>query len=105
LLIFYVDNILIFYYKEHSNQARTLIKGITTAYKIEDQGLVLYFLSVRVICNCTNCTITLSYNTYIDKVATKFDLKDSTSFLDTLLGSAELCKNIRFATKQQIKSY
>ena len=59
---------------------------------------------MRVIRDYKKRIITLVYNTYINKIIKKFNLRDRT-FLATLLPTKELIKYTREATKQQIKAY
>jgi hypothetical protein len=59
---------------------------------------------MRVIQDRKKRTITLVYDTYIDKITAKFDLQDG-SFPPTLLLSKELVKYTGEATKAQIKAF
>jgi hypothetical protein len=104
LVLFYVDDILLMYHKDHDKKARDMWNQITSKYEIKDQGPVEWFLGVRVIRNRQDRTITLVHDAYIDKITKKFNLMDG-SFPQTPLPSEELIKNAGEASKQHIKSY
>ena len=40
MIVFYIDNILILYYKKHSIKVKALIEKIKVAYKLEDYKTV-----------------------------------------------------------------
>ena len=104
LILFYVDNILLIFYKKDKDYAIGIQKQVLEKYKIKEQGPISQFLSVKVTQDCLNQTITLTYNAYINKITKRFKLEDRT-FLTTPLLSKELVKNPREATKQEIKAY
>ncbi len=62
-------------------------------YEVEDHGLVIWFLGVRVIRDRANRTITLAHDAYINKIASKFKIKDRKLFPNTPLPSEELKKS------------
>ena len=77
-ILFYVDDILVIFGRNFDHRAHSVIAGIKRAYDVEDKGPVSWFLGVRVIRHCTERRIVLCHDAYIDKVAKKFDLADST---------------------------
>ena len=105
LLLFYVNNILLFNDKNLSTRALDLIKTISERYKLEDIGPVKWFLRIRVIRDRAARTITLLYDTYINKVAKRFNLAESGLYLETPLATIELVKYTREALKQEVKDY
>lgn len=105
LLIFYVDDILVFYHKQNIEESRKIVLAIKAKYKIEDKGTAQWFLGVRIIRDRNKRTITLAHDEYIDKITKKFDLANTGTFPPTPLPSAELKKSTNEATKQEIKRY
>ena len=104
-LLFYVDDIIQMYRKEQEQEANELMKQIGEIYELEDRGEVQWFLGVRVIRDRVNRTITLIQDTYIDKIAKRFNLHETGSFPKTPLPSEELEKYDGEATKREIKDY
>jgi hypothetical protein len=104
LILFYVDDILLMFHKDHEQEARSLWSKVLQKYEIQEQGQVAWFLGVRVLRNREDWTITLVHDTYIDKITKRFNLNDG-SHPPTPLPSEELVKNEGEATKQEIKSY
>ena len=49
MIVFYIDNILVFYYKKHLAKVEALIKEIKVAYKLEDYKAVEWFLNIQII--------------------------------------------------------
>jgi hypothetical protein len=105
LILFYVDDILILFAKTHRSEATELLRKIKKTYKIDDKGEVNWFLGVRVVRNRSAGTVSLLHDTYLDKVAQKFNLKESGSFPETPLPHGELVKHQGDASKQEIKAY
>ena len=58
-LLFYVDDIIQMYRKEHEQAAKELMEQISEIYELEDRGEVQWFLGVRVIRDRAKRTITL----------------------------------------------
>ena len=105
LVLFYVDDILLMFAKSHRAEATELLRRIKGTYKIDDKGDVNWFLGVRVVRNRSLGTVLLLYDTYLDKVAKRFNLKESGRFPETPLPSGELVRNPGDASKQDIKAY
>jgi hypothetical protein len=104
LVLFYVDDILLLFHKDHEQQAKKLWDHVMRKYEIQDQGPVDWFVGVRVIRNRKDYRITLVHDAYIDKITKKYRLEDGT-FPLTPLPSQELIKNTGEASKQKIKAY
>ncbi|KAH6242081.1 hypothetical protein HBI42_243440 [Parastagonospora nodorum] len=104
LILFYVDDILLLYHKACEAFAKDLWIKITTKYEIQEQGPAEWFLGIRIVRNREKRTITLVHDTYIEKIAKKFNLIDGT-FPATPLPSEELKKFEGEATKQEVKLY
>lgn len=72
IVIFFVDNILVLYYKNNSKKAEECIKSLYKAYNFYDIPKFEYFLSIRVLKNKLARRISFVYDTYIEKIAKKF---------------------------------
>jgi hypothetical protein len=105
LVLFYVDDILVMYHARDNALGRQLTQAIQDAYQVEDRGEVSWFLGIRVVRDRSARTISLVHDTYIDKVAKRFDLAETGRFPETPLPSAELIKHDGEASKKDIKSY
>ena len=46
MIVFYIDDILIFYHKRHLIKVEALIKEIKVVYKLEDYRVVEWFLGI-----------------------------------------------------------
>ena len=46
IIVFYIDNILILYYKKYLAKAKALIEKIKVAYELEDYKVVEWFFSI-----------------------------------------------------------
>jgi hypothetical protein len=80
-IIFYVNDILVFYKIEHKNRAQRIITQIRNRYNIRNDGAVKWFLTVKVIRDHNAKRIFLTHNAYIEKVAKRFALDNNASIL------------------------
>ena len=74
-------------------------------YRIEDHGAAEWFLGVRIIRDRAARTITLAHDSYIEKLATKFNILEKGSFPSIPLPVGELRKYEGEASKQEVKAY
>ncbi|KAL2185004.1 hypothetical protein L209DRAFT_690885, partial [Thermothelomyces heterothallicus CBS 203.75] len=49
ILIFYIDDFLVFFYKSNAIAAERVIEGIKARYNVYKQGDISWFLGIRVI--------------------------------------------------------
>ena len=103
-VIFYVDDIQVLYHALALEDAQPMIKGLCTAYELTGGEPTEWFLGVRIIRDRQAKTISLVHDTYIEKVALRFDLVDG-NCPSTPLPQVELLKNQGQATPAQIKEY
>jgi hypothetical protein len=103
-VVFYIDDVQLLYYKDNEAEAQALLTGIKGAYKLHDLGDIKWFLRVRVVRDQAAKKIWLAYNTYIKKVAKRFNLINR-KCLSTPLPFFELKKNTGKAPKHIIKLY
>ncbi|RYP29703.1 hypothetical protein DL768_011208 [Monosporascus sp. mg162] len=105
ILMFFVDDLLLFYHREHQSKADQLIYRLKGAYELKDQGEVSWFLGIRVIRDRSKRQIILAHDSYIEKIATRFGLANDAYVPPTPLGTEELVSNSGIASKEQIKGY
>jgi hypothetical protein len=105
LVLFYVDDILLLFAKSHRAEATELLAKLKGAYKLDDKGDVNWFLGVRVVRERSAGTVSLLHDTYLDKVAKRFNLAETGRFPETPLPVAELVRHEGEASKQDIKAY
>lgn len=105
VLLFYVDDILLAYHRDDSAAAEALMSSLTSVYQIEDHGEASWFLGIRIIRDREARTITLAHDSYIDKIAAKFEVAEKGTFPHTPMPIQEMSKFTGEATKQSIKAY
>jgi hypothetical protein len=79
IILFYVNDILVFYKIEHKTQAQRIITQIKNRYNIRNDGAVKWFLGVKITKNHNAKRIFLTHNAYIEKVARRFALNNNAS--------------------------
>lgn len=104
LVMFYVDDVQVLYYKDDEYLATKIIDSIKGAYELRDIGDVNWFLGVRVIRDRAARRIWLVHDTYIEKIAKKFGLIDG-KCPSTPLPSLELRKYEGQAPSKWVKEY
>jgi hypothetical protein len=103
-VVFYVDDVQLLYHKDNQAEAQALLTGIKGAYELHNLGDVKWFLGVRVVRDRAAKKIWLAHDTYIEKVAKRFDLIDG-KCPSTPLPFFELKKNTDQAPRHLIKLY
>jgi hypothetical protein len=74
VVLFYVDDILVLYRKEDKSYAQKLVDNLRTRYELRDEGEVKWFLGIRVTRDRTARKIYLSHDSYIERMAKRFEL-------------------------------
>jgi hypothetical protein len=92
------------YYKDNIKLTKAITKGLYQVYKLRPLCDVKWFLGVRVVRDRATRKLWLVYNTYIEKIARRFDLLNGKCPSTPLLGY-KLEKNKGQAFKAQIKDY
>jgi hypothetical protein len=92
------------YYRDDIKLAKAITKGLYQVYKLRPLGDVKWFLGVRVVRDRAARKLWLVYNTYIEKIARRFDLLNGKCPSIPLPGY-KLEKNKGQASKAQIKDY
>ncbi|OHW95249.1 reverse transcriptase domain protein [Colletotrichum incanum] len=104
LLIFYVDDILVLYHKNHADIATSIMGGIKATYEVKDQGSAEWYLGIRILRDRLARKIYLAHDTYIERIASKFNLVDSRT--PTIpLPTITLEKNDSQATPDEVRRF
>ena len=104
IVLFYVDDVLVLYHKNHEEQGKQVIAGLKQAYEFKDQGDIEHYLGIRVIRDRKNRKIYLSHDAYIEKIAKRFNLTED-ACPSMPLPQVELRKYQGQATKAEVKEY
>lgn len=104
-VIFFVDDILVFYHRDTSSAAQMIIAGIKRAYELQDQGDANWFLGIKITRNREEHTIHLSHESYIKKVAARFGLDELNTRPAIPIPTGEFARRPDTATAQEIKIY
>jgi Reverse transcriptase (RNA-dependent DNA polymerase) len=92
IVLFFVNDILLLYHLDNADEAQRIVARVKRAYELREMGEAKWFLGIRITRNKELGTLTLTYNTYIEKIAYKFGLTDR-SLPSTPLPILELLKN------------
>ena len=103
-VLFFVDDFLVLYYKEHEASAQRVMSSIGAIYELRELGDVEWFLGIRIIRNRGGRKLWLLHDTYIEKIARKFD-KATGKCASTPLPIQEFHKHEGTASRAQIKEY
>ena len=103
--MFYIDNVLVLYYKNYKRDALALITRLNIAYKMYLLKEIKQFLRIQVIRDKSERKIWLTHDTYIKKITKKFQL-DNQKCLSILLPRVEFVKQEEALAKPAyIKAY
>jgi hypothetical protein len=104
ILVFYVDDILILYAPKHQLKMDQFEQEFLNRYEMRKMGNAEHFLGVRIIRDRPYRKLWLIQDSYIDKLAEKFNIT-ANKVPKTPLPSAELIPFDGTATPQQIYGY
>ena len=104
-VVFFVDDVLVFYHHSRPAAAEAVIKGIKEAYEVHDQGDAEWFLGIEIIRDRKEHTICLSHAQYIEKMTTKYDLVSSMSNPMIPVPIIEYRKPEEPASAKEVKRY
>jgi len=74
LVLFYVDDILVFYRKEEQQEANQLIAQLQQKYEMRSEGDIKWFLGIRVLRDRERRRVWLCHDAYCEKITAKFGL-------------------------------
>jgi hypothetical protein len=106
-ILFYVNDILVFYKTEHKTQAQRIITQIRDRYNIRNDGAIKWFLGVKVTKDRNAKRIFLIHDAYIEKVARRFAL-DNNALIPAIPIPIEehlLRKNLLTVTHAEVHIY
>jgi hypothetical protein len=103
-VLFYVDDVLVMYHKSDQAYAKEIVLRMNKAYKLRKMGDISWFLGVRVIRDRAQKKLWLVHDTYIQKMAAKFQLIDGNT-PSTPLPVLELVKFTGEAHPKDVKRY
>jgi hypothetical protein len=104
-VFFYVDDIVILYRQSSSNAADRLIQGLKEAYDMEDLGDLRWFLGIRVLRDRPARKLWLCQDSYIEKIATRFNIPRKETYKGNPMPGNQLQPNEGQATEDQIHRY
>lgn len=103
---FYVDDIILLYHKSNSVKFDNFLKQLKQRYEMHILNDASWFLGIRILRNRDKRTLWLCQDSYIDKLAVKFNLSTYGNRLPhTPLETQELLPNSEKATPQEIFAY
>ena len=101
ILIFYVDDIITVYSPKHQDRMDEFDVKLMNKYELRKLGEVEHFLGIRIVRDRPQRKLWLVQDSYIDKMAEKFNIK-ATRTPKTALPSTDLVPYDGKATSQQI---
>ncbi len=75
ILFFYVDDIVLLYHPTKRDYAQSLKQNLQKYFEIRDLGDLRWFLGVRVLRNIETSKLWLCQDSYLEKIATNFNLQ------------------------------
>ena len=105
ILIFYVDNIITTYDSKNQYQIDEFESKLMNKYEIQKLGEVEHFLGVRIVRDQSQRKLWLVQDSYIDKIAKKYNITLSTKPPKTPLLSIDLVLYKGTTIAQEIYAY
>jgi len=106
IVFFYVDDIMILYHRDHRKHFKDFIQRLQQRFSFRIMADASWFHGIRIVRDRPNRTLWLSLDSYIDKLATQFHVRDLfTKLPDTPLTTDDLVPNDGQATEQEIHLY
>ncbi|EED13808.1 hypothetical protein TSTA_100530 [Talaromyces stipitatus ATCC 10500] len=104
ILLFFVDDILVFYDKATKQRAfEEIEKGLTNRYELRKMDKFEWFLNIRIIRDRVQRKIWLCQDAYISKIAERFELNTKMSVKTPISSDIEISSDT--ATNQEIHAY
>jgi hypothetical protein len=104
IVFFYVDDMVILYHISHQSEFNQFKQSLLQRYEFKDLGELKWFLGIRVIRNRQDQRLWLCQDSYIEKIASSFNLLESPQF-KTPLAIQELYASETQATPQEVHAY
>ena len=80
MIFFFVDDIVVLTHKQHADKRHEFEKALFARFEMKALRELTWFLDIRIIRNRNQKKIWLCQNSYIEKMATKFNLLNSKNF-------------------------
>jgi len=103
-VLFYVDDYLVVFAKEHREAAEVIMQELRTRYEVHEKGEISSFIGIQVIRDRGERKLWLVHNQYIEKIAKRYNLSEGV-FPSIPLPGVELLKNTGSASKAEVKEY
>ncbi|QBZ56788.1 hypothetical protein PoMZ_01704, partial [Pyricularia oryzae] len=82
IVIFFVNDIVIFYFKKHTKEGKAVILGLKAKYELRE-GPLSWFLGMRVLQDKKRRTATILHDFYIEKIGMRFRFTESKGYPTT----------------------
>ena len=105
LLFFFVDDVVVLYHHQYVKKVDDFQARLFETYEMRYLGELEWFLGIRVVRDRTTHRLWLCQDSYIDKIAAKFNISTATKFPGAPLPIGELTKSTGQATPQEIYAY
>ena len=106
IVFFYVDDIIVLYHAKDSEAADNLLRQLQQRYQMRRMKDANWFLGIRIIRDRATRRLWLCQDSYIDKLASKFDINCGARLPDTpLVSGAVLLPYEGQASQQEIYGY
>ena len=93
ILIFYVDDILAVYAPKHQERIKEFESRLMNKYKVRKLGEAEHFLGIQIVRDRSQRKLWLIQDSYIDKIARKFNITSNNKPPKTLLLVTEIVPN------------
>lgn len=104
IVIFFVDGIVVLYFKNHTKEGKAVISGPKTKYELRE-GPLSWFLGMRVLRNKERRTATILHDFYIEKIGMRFRFTESKGYPTIPLPEGFIPKFEGKAFPKEIKLY
>lgn len=105
VLFFFVDNIVIIYHRDHTTYIDEFQRKLFEIYEMRYLGELQWFLAIRIIRNRDERKLWLCQDSYIAKLATKFNVKEDSKRSVPLPPDEPITQNPDQATDQDIYAF
>lgn len=104
IVIFFVDDIVVFYFKEHTKEGKAVISGLKAKYELRE-GPLSWFLGMRVLRDRERRTATILHDFYIEKIGMRFRFTESKGYPTTPLPEGFIPRFEGKTSPEKIKLY
>ncbi|KAL2267988.1 hypothetical protein VTJ83DRAFT_2834 [Remersonia thermophila] len=104
-IVFYVDDYLVFFHRDHADEANRIMNALKAKYELHEKGEAKWFLGVRIIRDRPRRRVFLVHDQYIEKVAKRFDINLTVRAPYVPLPPGDLVKHEGTASSDEIKLF